>query len=137
MTPGQAASYKATRAELDGDPTALANLARKRRDAEVRAHRVLGLLMQRVPAGIRVGVWAVTNHHAVDVMLGGHTLTGHEVRANVMMLAEQFGLDYFATQHTETRDTVMVAAAGLYEGVPVKFWYLVAPCACENCVVSL
>jgi len=115
-----------TAAEADLDR---ATADRQRRDAELRAHDVLGQIMQRVPANIRIGSWAV-NYTAVDIMLSA-VASDHDARAKVMQLAEQFDFGYSEAEHNNGRN--IVAATGAYKRVPVKFWHLVKPCNCGEC----
>lgn len=131
MTPEQATAVYIQHgiipaAEADLDRT---TADRQRRDAELRVHDVLGQIMQRVPANIRIGNWAV-NYTAVDIMLSA-VASDHDARAKVMLLAEQFDLGYSEAEHNHGQN--IVAATGAYKRVPVKFWHLVSPCSCEDC----
>lgn len=101
----------------------------------LRAHRALGLLMQRVPISIPFWRWSISAgiHTAIDNTLGieatlGDIPNGHASRAAVMGLSEQFGLDYVEKPHLNGKN--IVSATGFYAGVPVKFYDLVEPCAC-------
>lgn len=127
MTPGQAASYKAAR-NYYSSPA----VEQRQRDDELRIYQVLGSLMRRVPIDTRIGSWTIL-HHGIDVRLGGYGESDHQHRAHMMMLAEQFDLKYTEgdVEHDPARN--MVTATGDFEGVPVKFWRYVAPCACGDC----
>lgn len=106
----------------------------RRQFETLRAHRALGLLIQRVPVrytmwrwSICAGVHGVTDRSiGVEVTLG--STTGHDARATLMGLAEQFGLDYAEKPHGNGDN--IVTATGFYAGAPVRFLKLVEPCAC-------
>lgn len=107
----------------------------ERRQYEMlRAHRVMGLLMQRVPLDIPMTRWSVG-----DSLLGfrvalvvegsvGIMPTDHASRAAVMKLAEQLNLTYSEEPHGDSRN--IVSATGRYNGVHVKLFDLVKPCTC-------
>lgn len=127
MTPGQAASYKAAR-----DHYSSPAVEQRQRDVELRTYQVLGSLMRRVPINTRIGSWTIL-HHGIDVRLGGYGESDHEHRAHMMMLAEQFDLKYTEGDVEHDRDQNMVTTTCDFEGVPVKFWWYVAPCKCGEC----
>lgn len=130
MTPGQAASYKATR-DYYSSPA----VEQRQRDDELRTYQVLGSLMRRVPTSIRVSSWTIL-HHGIDMRLGRYGDSDHAHRAHMMMLAEQFDLTYTEGEVEHDSAQNMVTATGDFEGVPVKFWRYVAPCTCGNCEVT-
>ncbi len=112
---------------------------RRQYDA-LRAHRALGLLMQRVPLDIPMWRWSVCSGivDSTDNTLGidahlGELANDHASRAAIMKLAEQFGIDFTEKPHINGKN--IVSAHGRYAGVPVRFWTLVAPCMC-GCGVS-
>lgn len=99
----------------------------ERRQYEMlRAHRAMGLLMQRVPLGTKIGDWLIRGGH-IEALVGA-VKTDHDKRAAVMLLAEQFGFEY----REDRRDDglLMVTASGTYADAPAKFWQLVKPCNC-------
>lgn len=101
--------------------------ADERRQFEtLRAHRAMGLLMQRVPLGTKIGDWVI-RAGCIEALVGG-VKTDHEKRAAVMRLAEQFGFEY----REDRRDDglLMVTASGTYADAHAKFWQLVKPCGC-------
>lgn len=100
----------------------------------LRAHRVLGLLIQRIPLSTPMWRWAICSDgsHAIEGTLAV-TASGHESRAHLMALAEQLGLDYSEKPHINGKN--IVSAVGVYAGVRVKLLDLVKPCACEGCEV--
>lgn len=104
----------------------------RRQFEQLRAHRALGLIMQRVQLNIPVFDWLI-RANAIEIMIGG-LLSDHEKRARIMLLAEQFGFEYTETKHGASQN--MVAASGIYGETPVRFWQLVAPCSCGCGVAS-
>lgn len=102
----------------------------KYRDVTIRAHEVMGQMMQRIPRYVRVSSWTV-RHGEIDLMLGW--FDGHQARALLMLVAELFNLEYDERLHSSDGTDHMVSASGRYAEVPVRAWKLVAPCDCGNC----
>lgn len=120
------------------DERPVATAAELRHQQTVRAHRVLGQLIERVPLDFPMWRWSVSTGitSAVDLTIGVEVNlnvmpNGHASRAAMMGLAEQFGLDY--TEKSFTSDKNAITALGHIDEVPVKFFDLVAPCDCGNC----
>lgn len=106
----------------------------------LRAHRALGLLMQRVPINIPLWRWSVVSgvHSVTDRTIGieanlGTMPNDHASRAAIMKLAEQFGFAYDEKPHLDDKN--IVTATGTYADVHVRFFKLVKPCAC-GCEVA-
>jgi len=115
--------------EVRRDPK---SIEQQQRDQDLLAYRVLGELMGRVPIGIRIGGWNIGSG-SIDVHVRGFGLSDHEIRGRVMQLAEQFSLDYAEYPLGGSPSQNRVSACGDYQGVSVRFWYLVSPCSCEDC----
>lgn len=99
------------------------------------AHRVLGELMERIPHSTRMWRWSIRVDATPNIEATlGVGIFGHDARAKLMAIAEQFSLDYSETPSLNGKN--MVAAAGTYSGVPVKIFELVQPCSCENCELT-
>lgn len=101
----------------------------RRQYETLRAHRALGLLMQRIPVSASIGDWTIRGGR-IEILTGG-CRTGHAARAKVLLLAEQFGLTYAEKPHINGRNHI--SASGVYAEASVEFWDLVEPCACEDC----
>lgn len=107
----------------------------RRQYETLRAHRALGLIVQRVPLDIPMWRWAICSGivHNTDNTLGidahlGDMPNDHASRASIMKLAEQLGLDFTEKPHLNGKN--IVSARGRYAEVPVKIWTLVSPCTC-------
>lgn len=99
----------------------------RRQYDQLRAHRVLGQILMRIPLSIPVPDLVIRGG-ALELLVTGAG-GDHAKRANVMALGEQFELDYTETPHGDG-SLNWVAATGTYSGVRVKFWQLVDPCDC-------
>lgn len=107
----------------------------RRQYEALRAHRALGLMVQRIPLDIPMWRWSICSGitSSTDNALGidahlGELANDHASRAAVMKLAEQFGLEYIEKPHINGRN--IVSANGRYAEAPVKLWTLVNPCTC-------
>ena len=107
----------------------------RRQYETLQAHRALGLLMQRVPISTHLWRWSICPgiHGDANNTIGieatiGTTPNGHAARADIMKLAEQFGLAYAEKPHGNGKN--IVTATGFYAGVAVRFFDLVQACAC-------
>lgn len=105
----------------------------------MQAHRVLGELMQRIASSTRMWRWSIRADmtHSIEATLDAGVF-GHDARAKIMLIAEQFALDY--SERPAINGKNIVAASGVYvdatgvsSGVPVKIYELVEPCDCGNC----
>lgn len=108
--------------------------ANERRQYELlKAHRALGLLIQRIPINTPWWRWSVVrdsvsfDKFAVEGHLGT-VPNGHASRAIVMGIAEQFGFEYAEKPHGDGKN--IITATGIHADVNVKVFDLVAPCAC-------
>jgi hypothetical protein len=106
----------------------------RRQFETLRAHRALGLIMQRVPMWLPMWNWSIRIgvHGAADNTIGieghfGSMPNDHASRAALMGLAEQFGLEYAEKPHLSEN---IITATGMYAGVRVRFFDLVQPCLC-------
>lgn len=104
----------------------------RRQFETLRAHRALGLIVRRVPIGIKLGDLTIRDG-CLDMLVGG-VRSDHEKRAVVMMLAEQFGFEYTERDHGQGQNKV--AATGVYAETSAMFWQLVKPCDCGCAVAS-
>lgn len=102
-------------------------IAAQHRERLLRCHQVLGELIEAVPADIVIASWGMNG--GIDAHLSSYGLTDAQIRAEVRSLAGLFGLVYDERDHGSNQN--IVTAAGEVEGVPVRFWKLVARCSCD------
>jgi hypothetical protein len=122
VTPGQIASYKAARAEYI---TA---------SDHATAEDVVARLIATMPADLTVSRYKVSGNHVDGQLSAGFHASSS---AQLLRIAEQFGLDYAETAYDNNR--LDLSARGVIDGVSVRFWDNVpdpspaVPACCCDC----
>lgn len=100
----------------------------KRQFETMRAHRMLGLLIQRIPADVHM--YELTMRHDGISAMPHKSGTDDEQRILIRRLAALLdGFEYTDRPHDSSRDRV--AAVGEIGGVRVELWSLVDQCQCH------
>lgn len=93
------------------------------------ANYVIGTLITAIPADVRIVTWSIGTE-GVRGQLQVWPTDENQVRVNLRRLAAMFGLTYAEAARRPGAVQVEVAAAGVIDGVSVRFWDFVAPCTC-------
>lgn len=100
---------------------------RRQHDTRQAVH-ALALLLQMVPADIRIFEWRIMHDAAIEIMpsnLGDH----HAERLTIRRLADELpGFEFVERPHSTALNRV--TAVGLVANVRVEFWTLLRPCTC-------
>lgn len=132
MTPGQIASYKAACAEygpVANAPAAELTPDERRQAQQLQAHRVLMLLMDRVPLQLPFTNWTISRD-GIRAMYSQHQQGAPEPRGAMRRLAaEMLGFEHAVRTHDAQADKISVV--GEIEGIRCELWVLVDRCACD------
>ncbi|HMH76866.1 MAG TPA: hypothetical protein VK547_09600 [Candidatus Udaeobacter sp.] len=89
----------------------------------VRASYLMAGRMMTALADIELSAWSFgASNRDVDAMLSGR---GGDARATIGVIAGRIGVPYTERRHGTTGNSLMIAAEGRIEGIPVRFWKLI------------
>lgn len=102
----------------------------KRQHEQLRAHRALLLLMERVPLQLPIASWTIDSR-GIEAMYNQHRKGTPKPRSAMRQLVKALGDGWTHTVRTHDPKHDKINVVGEIEGVRCELWVLVEHCTCD------